>query len=437
MIKTFKNSKMLYITGLLLLFIIALSVVTTKYLSVIAMAIFALFCVVSPVTHSYALLFALLPFANIFKMEAGMTSFFTVCEILVVLVSIVKAKKIKVGFFLSAALLTAYMLIADVKNFELLTVIKVIIGIALLYFIVSAAKKEDVVNISYMLSISVIIMLLLSQWESYYAAVEPFLSDLDYVLNDAGNASDIVRNGGLLGDPNYCAVLIVLSVALLSVLYYYKSIGVEFWLLVGFLIPMGLFTYSKSYFLCIAVLITFLIVFILIPRHRRWAVVVICGLFILGILVIGGRIELFNVILGRFSKADLTSGRTTLNEQYLEHIFSSSATLFFGDGISVDRIATATNNVHNIYIELLFKLGLIGSAIYIVALANAVCVKNEIKAKRHLVDYIPLLFLLVMYYFLAGVNAYELPFYIAIAVLSIKYSRMGNQAIPQTKKVTR
>jgi hypothetical protein len=86
MFKAIKENKILYITWMALILLVALSVVLSSYLTLIALAVFVLFCVFRSVNQSCVLLFGLIPFAYIFKLSPGTTSFFTICEILMVLI---------------------------------------------------------------------------------------------------------------------------------------------------------------------------------------------------------------------------------------------------------------------------------------------------------------------------------------------------------------
>ena len=204
----------------------------------------------------------------------------------------------------------------------------------------------------------------------------------------------------------------------------------EFWVLLGLLIPLGLLTYSKSYFLCIAAFILLTVVFVLFPKHKGWAVVSVIGIIVAIPVILSGKIGIFNTILARFSEGDLTSGRAELNELYMNYLWNNPAALFFGEGITADRIANL-NNVHNIYIESLFKLGITGCCLYVYVLLVSVNMRTKYTKKRKIANYIPALFLAVMYYALAGIMMYELPFYIAIAFLAIDFPLLDEDTAKQ------
>ena len=223
MINILKSNAKLYIVWLLMILCISIGVATTQIFSIIALAIFAVFTLTISTNESCVLLFGLLPFASIFKYQANSMSFFTICELLVVVLSFFKCKKIKESFLVCLLLFSIYMIATSTKNFNLLDIIKILLGFYLIYLLTGNAKKEDVINISYMLATSTILTLLLSVNQTYFAYIKPYMLDLNYLLDSSGHATNTLRISGFLGDPNYCSALIILSVALLSVLYYYKN----------------------------------------------------------------------------------------------------------------------------------------------------------------------------------------------------------------------
>ena len=437
MIKILKENKSIYWVWLTMVGIISISVIITPYLSLVAFFIFIIYSIFKPINHSCVLLFGLLPFANLFKIEAGVTSLFTICELIVVILAVIKERKIKWDFLISLLLFIAYISVLSIGNFNILTIIKQIIGFYLIYLVTSKANKKDVIHIAYLLSASVILMMVLSLNETYFQYIEPYLTDLNYLANSPGSISKIMRSGGFLGDPNYCSMLIIITVSLLCSLYYHHKIKTEFWIYIAFLIPLGFFTYSKSYLLCISALILFLFLFVLLPKHRGWAVVFSLTMVIVVSMALSGKIEVINLIVERFTSGDITTGRTALNKAYLTYIRENPKVLFFGEGIGADRISTLVNNVHNIYIEGLFKLGIVGCIFYVFALAFSVRYKTNIKSKRKLADFIPLAFVLVLFCVLAGITMYELPFYVSIAVLALNFNSLNENNLNDNNLVRR
>lgn len=138
------------------------------------------------------------------------------------------------------------------------------------------------------------------------------------------------------------------------------------------------------------------------------------------------------MILARFAQGNLTTGRTALNQVYLQYIYDNTKVLFFGDGISADRFSGVSNNVHCLYIEILYKLGIIGTGLYCGTLV-ATLSKTKKQVERHFVNYLPLVFFMLMFGFLAGVVNYALPFYIIIVALTFNYTSLASEKSGEVK----
>lgn len=431
MLKTIYKRGYLYFTWLILVFIIALGVVTNAVLPLGAFVILLSALLFFSLNDAIVLLVALVPFANVFKISTASTSLFTVAEMFLVLLLVLKIKKIKASIFISVLLLAAYMLSFSVANMNLLLIVKISIGFLLTYYSMQILSKNDVKNITYLLSFGIIIMMVLTLNARYLGYVIPYYEDLNYLVTSSGVLTDTVRASGFLGDPNYCAVMIVIALSMLSLLYYYKYIGNLFWLLFVTIAILGFFTYSKSYFLCLSALILFLFLAVLLPMHKGFAVFGILALAVVIFMIVNGRFEVVNALLERFKDSDVTTGRSDLNSNYLQYIFNDFYVLLFGKGISANHIAEFGHIVHNSYIELLYRMGLIGSALYLscTVLASKKYIYNrEDKSKIKFVNIMPLMFFCVMFFALAGVTRYETPIYLIIVFLGLNFNKLSEKA---------
>ena len=109
---------------------IALGVVTTPYLSVVSFLLFFAALLFLQTEEIFALLFGLLPFANIFKLSTTSISLFTICEIGAVIYLLLK-KRLKASQFMLLIALIAYLIISSPSNLNLFTVVKVAAGFLL------------------------------------------------------------------------------------------------------------------------------------------------------------------------------------------------------------------------------------------------------------------------------------------------------------------
>ena len=417
MIKTIAENKKLYLLWIISVVLICACIVTSTLLSAVAFVILIAAALFLAPNEALVFLIALLPFANIFKLSTNSMSLFTVAEIAIVLILIFKIKKIRTSFFLALMALAVYVIVFSLENFNALLVIKFLFGFLLIYFALQTLGTKDAKNIAYLFAAGAIIMMLLTLNQNYLEYVLPYYADVNFLVL-SGSGTDMIRASGFFGDPNYCSVFLILTLAMLCTLYYHKQIKTEFWLFFVSIAALGLFTYSKSYFLALCALILFLIVFVLFPKHKGWAIISMIFMAILLFLILDGRIDAVNLMLERFKEKDLTTGRFDINRVYLKYIWDNPMVMFVGDGIGVNVIPSRTYAVHNLYIESIFKLGVIGCGLYLLVLFLGM---GDFKfTEKKVADFLPALFMIVMYFFLAGITSYELAFYIAIAFLTLK-----------------
>lgn len=435
MVNTVLKSKSLYFLWILLVLLISIGVVINAYLSLIAFLLLMIALLFMASNDSIVLLIALVPFANIFKISTDATSLFTIAEIFMVLLLVLKRKKIKASFFLVVMLLAVYMLVFSLENIDMLLIIKVVVGFLLIYYSMEFISQEDVKNITYLLSFGILIMMGLTLNNNYLEYVLPYYDDINYLVTSGGSITETLRASGFFGDPNYCAVLLVITLSMLCLLYYYKKINNIFWILFIPIAILGFFTYSKSYFLCLSALILFLFMFVLLPKHKGFAFFGSIALLVIVFMMINGKFEVLNLLLERFEGEDLTTGRDVLNSRYLQYIFSNLRILFVGEGIAAEYITEFGHIVHNSYIELLYRMGLIGGILYVACLvlsSKTDSNQNKITAKRKFVNLIPILFLCVMYFALAGITRYELPIYFIIVFLALNFNKLPSNETNMT-----
>ncbi len=157
---------------------IALGVVTTPHLSVVSFLLFFAALLFLQTEEIFALLFGLLPFANIFKLSTASMSLFTICEIGAVIYLVLK-KRLKASQFMLLIALIAYLIISSPSNLNLFTVVKVAAGFLLIGFGVSVLTQDGLKQTALMLSLGTIAMLLLSTNQRYLSYVEKYFTDMN------------------------------------------------------------------------------------------------------------------------------------------------------------------------------------------------------------------------------------------------------------------
>lgn len=418
------NVKLFAAIYILSLLLIILSPFGGALLTVAALGLFTISLFFIPTIYSYSLLLGIFPFANIFKLSPDSTSLMTICEMIllakIILYLFLKKKTFKcnIGLAVGVIFTILYILIFS-SQIEYQLIIKLVVRILLVAYYMRSdiAHKGGIAAIkttAYCFSLSMLISMILCQITVYKDAVSDYLRVIQY-----SSESELVRNGGLMDDPNYCSMAIIASMIFISVLYYYKKIKFEFWLLVVPLFLLGFTTYSKSYFLMSIAFVAVLLLFVLYPKHKGWAIVSSIAVAIIGLAAYSGQIKIINDILLRFETVGITTGRDELNQIYVNYMLDNIKVLLFGEGFNVTALAD-TNNVHNLYLEVLFRLGLVGSSIFT---ATVICCFPKKQHKSKLINYMPATFVFVMYMALAGLDSYALFYYILLAGISIWHIR--------------
>ena len=411
-----------YLNAALLIICIAFSPLFGIWLSIIGVVIFVVTLIKKGISDGYILLFATLPFANIFKVSANSLSLITICEVILgitILSKLIGEQRIRVTFFVSYWLYLSYILIFSINDFEINVIIKNAIRMIIIYYFFQledgTEKNKMIVMCSQVLSVSMIVMMTLSTVKSYLDLVAPYLRVVLYA-----NGTTITRNCGLLTDPNYCGAAILMTLSFSAVLYYHKVIGRQFWLFALPLIYFGFTTLSRTYFVGLAIFAGTLIAFVLFPKHHFWGVIVPIAIAVLTIFAMSRRFDVINLLLDRMNtNGDLTNGRFTLSRVYLEYIWSHPLIMIFGEGINASRIS-GLNNVHNIYIEVVFKIGIVGTCLFVLCLTS--CFSGKKKAKISFASMIPILVVGFLYFTLAGFNSFELLYYLLICGMSTQLS---------------
>lgn len=426
-----KNKKFLILSiWLISVLCIVLSPIFSSSLCVIPFILFCIALFIFEPIDCLVLLFGIMPMAAVYKLQYDGSSFFTYCEILLIFFFFIKTNKINLNVLILILMFLIYITIFSFNNLNLPLVLKLILNILLVYFFVNNISQRASLKMIQYYTFSLTITMLLSLSMSYQKMVEPYFDDINYYTNSFEGSSEIIRLSGFFGDPNYCSVAIIIVLSMVCLLYFYKKINKSFYLFSILLIIIGLFTYSKSFLLGIFLLICLFLIFVL-SRKSKLETFLISTLFIfLVFLSLNGNIKVIDMILDRLNFNDITTGRTTLNIQYMNYILDYPKVFLFGEGISVDRLYYSSNNVHNIYIESLFKLGVVGTILLMIVIFTIFrSNKDRICKLNDFMSFIPLIMFSILFYFLGGLTSFELPFYLMFIYMGLRSQNLFSNSI--------
>lgn len=359
--------------------------------------------------NPFPLLFFLFPYANIIKLGIGSASLFTYLCMFVIVWWFLRRMKVKGTFIALLLFFLSYLLLVDSSS--LLVSIKLIANILLVYCFSQEMSEKTTEECALLLADGLILSLALSNVDIFFDRIIGYMRVVSFQTG-----TDITRSCGLFDDPNYCTLAVTATIAVLLVLYYKKKTTVLFWPRCVLLIMFGMLTYSKSFMLVMIAIVAFAVIFIFPKRSKIVMIAVLASLSIFAYFAINGQIESVNRIMERFERLELTSGRKDNSAVYIDYLRSNLKVFLVGDGITFTTIPTYDNNVHNLPLELLQRIGLIGSVFLLVTIA---CALPRINTRKQLVGYFPLICVAVQYLALAGLTSYALPFYIILCYASI------------------
>lgn len=408
---TFKNEdrliKILIITLLMCTF--------SSYFAILALIISIYYMLTSNVNKIYLLLFTVLPFANIFKFESYSISFFTLLSLLSTPIIIIKIKKINVELFLIYLIFLLYVLIRPIYSFQ--HAIKISSFIAILFsfiLIKNLIKTNDILSYYRKFVLGTIL-------SSFIALFKTKIKQYNNVFNIETdyfqfNGVYYERFSGLFTDANYYALLTIMLLIIGYMLLKTQKINnTYYWIIASILSVFGFLTLSKSFFILYITLV-FYIIFDNIKKISKSNIILICSIVVIIIFfIIIPNVEFITIILNRFRISNnlnsLTTGRVSIWLLYIKQIIKKPSSFFLGYGIYAPRLENKV--VHNLYLEIMYELGLIGLIIIFYIVIKA------IKKHNNWIS-IPLIFLFVALFFLNGLYAFEFPFYIILSIMSTR-----------------
>ncbi len=393
--------------------LIVLGVISTNVFSVLAFIMFALIVIFAKEQFLMCLLLFMLPFASLFKLAPNTFSFFTICEILVI-ARIFFTKKVSVSVIIGGLIYLGYLILGSYVRGQTVGVehIKQFENILILYCLILLSKDTPFEKIaSYY-----ILGMVFSSFVGLYAQGQPIF--YDYARHINMESGEYTRFCGLMGDPNYYSVNMIFAFVMLLALRKRKQVKTDtFWVLYGLLTIFGFLTVSKSFMLMYIVI--FAVTAIIVIKDKNS--IENC-LLILGVIVIiavgladGG---LISSVLDRLTSStnmnELTTGRSTLWKDYVELIVSDPGIIVFGTGLTNHMLNG--KGTHNIYIELVYYLGLAGITLFVMSIYF--CLKRKGKKERKTgFNWLGWIVLAIMYFFLQSLFSYVLMYNIFIAYL--------------------
>ncbi len=358
-----KKDSMKYVLSMclvlaILIFARAASNIMFYAFALVSLAIF----VFSSVSHCFSILLFLLPFATILKTGVNDMSFFTILFFLVVLKMIFEKKKLRITLLLSLMAFAMYCFAFSGLGM-LTTVINMVAGMVMVYCLKTTSVDAEISVTAF--SLGVIGSSVLALMKDVFPIVNVFVTDAMFRLEGDDYA---LRFVGLMGNPNYFTLDIIMILSAIIVMMYHKSSSPFYTVFFVALSIFGIMSVSKSFLLSWALLLIMWL-FLAIKQGAGNFVKFLIIVFIGGGIVYFFAYDAINAYLFRFAEdsggslGDVTTGRTDIWKVYLDAIFNDVKILIFGNGLKT--LADGAKGTHNTYLESLFELGLLGTGVFL------------------------------------------------------------------------
>ena len=214
----------------------------------------------------------------------------------------------------------------------------------------SIIQEEEIslVSVSYLYSF--LIASLLGFFKNSTRLIEVF--DSDEVLG-------LERYSGLSYDPNFYTMLSLVALVII-IKWMRQEGGLFYFLILSVTIALGMLTLSKSFYLCVLVLL----VYSVFSSQKKGQYILYFTILFLALmpLLISEITPLLDVMIQRFDSSqdfnELSTNRYDLWIMYMDYISKGDMfQLIFGNGAVLPKEVEAA---HNTYLEIIYKFGIIG-----------------------------------------------------------------------------
>lgn len=386
-----------------------------------ALCIAAIQIVFGEEDYSWKLIFIIFSFANIFKIGPDTTSLFTYLILLFDVILFIKRRTLSPLWFFFAIYTVAVPFISmEMSCFHLLKWIKLLCSLMMMFYFFERDKKDDVDELFLYFIVGVILASLTYHLDSGFFRVARYTFDQTVWYEGMSEAeAGMLRFAGLYSDPNYYSINVIISMCLAVILYFRDKIKLPvFALFMAILFYFIKSTYSKSALLmsCVPLLLFFYSNHLKQRQKLQVFSFIMISVALIYLMGTGGG-EIFGTVFGRLSSAEgdinaLTTGRFNIWIYNIEFFLEHPWRFLFGKGINSPLINGKAH--HNVYLEMLWHLGLIGTIMIFEMLSQILYIIPQ-RQDRNMMNYCVLFCAMAMYFFLSTLFYFDAPYHLMIA----------------------
>ena len=277
------------------------------------------------------------------------------------------------------------------------------------------SDEYDYNHVLYAFCFGVIISSAIGAMRENLPIIQTFSLDTIYKVGHEEYAQRFV---GLNANPNYYTMDVSVTLGCLVSTICTGKMRPIYILLFAVLSVFGLMSVSKSFLIVLAVMVIILL-FNSIRRGGTAFLKLLFALLVTGALILmfaGEAVETYMFRLNQDATSDLasiTTGRSELWVEYTKALLKDFKTLVFGAGLGV----ILDLGSHNTYIEMVYYVGLVGTALYFFVLKSSVAIKNF---PKNILYYVPILIMMIRFVGIGMFIQDALWYYMVIICLLLK-----------------
>lgn len=374
-----------------------------------------------------------LAFSTIFKLHPDSNTFFNV--VLVVAIAKLYNKNFKFSYkeILTIFIFVVYVLIFGDSS-SIFPLIKLCLSFILMIFIFKDKEDLDLRIILQFFSYGIILSSFAGLFCDFIPGLNSYINEIKFKV---GEGEYISRFSGIELNPNFYTMDISIALAAwLAVFLGKQSKPIDFVYIIT-LSTFGIMSLSKSFLLTFVILL-FLLLISIGKQKIRGLIKAITFIIIISIaLYFFVDEEYISAFVSRFIDAgsfntDLstfTTGRYDIWLDYINYILNDIKTFWFGVGLGTEDYGDAT---HNYYLETVYYLGIIGAVLYSICIKSIFPIRKQ-HLNRGLVNYLPLIILLVRGMAINLILRENLIFYFIIIAVVLNTNIIENEKLKTNK----
>ncbi|MEN6350850.1 MAG: hypothetical protein ABFD08_15820 [Syntrophomonas sp.] len=376
-----------------------------------------------------------LPWATIMKVNPGTFSFFSLVSILILTRLVIKSRKLNnLNAMVAGLLLIAMIVLTSVARAEAIPTAFIRFSMVLLMLTWYISDKDNYPDFE-VCTLFYSAGMLLASGTAYLLLASPGMQRFINITNYAN--LKVTRLAGFNPDPNYFAMQVLLAVVCLFVLSNHTRsnlIKMLQFAAIGCLLFFGFTTVSKMFLISLIMIGLVWFIGMLTSRNdfSQKATVILLVAALLTVIVSTQMFsDMIDEYLKRFAQvtnvSSLTTGRSDLQTFYIKYIFKNIDVLLCGVGFGLKYPVGALNNVHNTPIDFIYRMGVIGTILFItwfLSIFKQASLKVKMLFEKKLQFLIVLLGLFMPWMALDVLGGDEFFYYLTLLIFAYNYLKI-------------